>query len=38
MRLSQDADQRLPYGANHWAFFDYKGWNIHGNIINKRPV
>ena len=27
-----DRHKILPYGATHFAFFDYKGWHIEGNI------
>ena len=24
-----------PYGSDHYAFFEYKGWTFYGNIIRK---
>jgi hypothetical protein len=36
MKLDSQKDKFLPYGWDHYAFFDYKEWRIEGNIIRKK--
>ncbi len=32
----RDSAKILPYTATHYAFFEYKEWDIRGNIINNK--
>ncbi|MFH1503372.1 MAG: hypothetical protein ABIE36_01825 [Candidatus Diapherotrites archaeon] len=33
----RDRDKILPYGATHFASFDYNTWHIKGNILQHKP-
>ena len=36
--VEKDAGRKItPYGIDHFAFFEYEGWEISGNIVHHKP-
>lgn len=35
-KVMKDERGVLPYGWDHYAFFNYEGWEIRGNIIHHK--
>lgn len=35
--VKKDTRGNLPYGWDHYAFFEYDGWEIRGNIVSRKP-
>lgn len=36
-QIDTKSDPYLPYGAGHYAHFEYNGWRISGDITNHKP-